>query len=57
MAALGSQLVLLRQEVWRTVNSPAVGVGGSEAIGGKGAAALMKMHPDVALVGLETTLV
>jgi hypothetical protein len=47
MAALGSQLVLLSQEAWRTVNSPAVGVEGSEATGGKGAAALVKMHSDM----------
>jgi hypothetical protein len=47
MAALGSQLVPLSREAWRTVNSPAVGVEGSEANGGKGAAALVKMHSDV----------
>jgi hypothetical protein len=66
MAALGSQLVLLSREAWRTANSPAVGVEGSEAIGGKGAVALVKMHalgrgrgcsPEMVLVGLETMLV
>jgi hypothetical protein len=62
MAALGSQLVLLSREAWRTANSPAVGVEGS----GKGAVALVKMHalgcgrggsPEMVLVGLETMLV
>jgi hypothetical protein len=45
--ALGSQLVLLSREAWRIANSPTVGVEGSEAIGGKGADALVKMHSDV----------
>jgi hypothetical protein len=42
--------MLLSREAWQTANSPAVGVEGSEVTGGKGAAALVKMHSDVVAV-------